>query len=119
MDEQWDVDMSALRAEFNRPTVVRMFFYPSDLAALLDHVPNVEAAIDDRRVFHAGSIDVCVGHPIRPGLVRAERSDGSFFLIPLTKMPPFCFGCMCFRSVFDGVLVRDMCRPCGLFDRES
>ena len=106
-----EVDLSALATEFNHPTVVRMFFYPSDLEALLVHVP--EAAIGTPVL---GQIDVCIGHPVRPGLVRAERSDGSFMLVPLTKWPPFCVGCTCFRRADCNELVRAHCRACGTFE---
>ena len=112
MGEQWGVDISALRAEFNRQVVTRMHFHPGDLDALWTHVDHTVDVANDELIFPVGSIECRVGHPIRPGLVRAERSDGTFFLIPLTKMPPFCDGCMCWRDRL-GDLVQNHCRPCG------
>lgn len=87
-EPDFGVNLAALCPQIAAKMVVKFHFHPSDLDALMTHFQTEQRSIVESLLpspWLCGSIEVHLGHPVRQGIVRAERSDGTFEIIDITR----------------------------------
>ncbi len=80
--------MRSIGPEITKSLTVRIHLHPADLETLKRLVSPVDhSAVEDLipLTWPAGTVEVGVGHPVRRGMARAERADGTYEWIELRK----------------------------------
>ncbi len=80
--------MRSIGPEITNSITVRVHLHPADLETLKRLVSRIDhGAVEDLipLTWQAGTVEVGVGHPVRRGMARAERADGSYEWIELRE----------------------------------